>query len=111
MSRRSRSQARESGAQALRGLGFRFESRNGGSHLIVEDRFDFWPGTRVWIERRGPMRGTGLDSLVATLQGRDAPGPSPVDTMRDVLRDCREHLRASGGPESLLARINEFLDP
>lgn len=55
---RKRQHNRESSPQVLERHGVRYESRNGGIHLIVscgemgnETVVDFWPGTGKWIAR------------------------------------------------------------
>ncbi len=57
-------------AEILRKAGVRFETRNGGAHLIVEGqggKIDFWPGTGKWIDRNR-KNGRGINSLlVATI--------------------------------------------
>lgn len=35
--------------------GLKFESKNNGLHLIIEGRYDFWPTTGRWMERRRPL--------------------------------------------------------
>lgn len=44
-----------------------FEKKNGGAHLIVEQKIDFWPGTGLWIERGG-KRGRGVHKLLKYLR-------------------------------------------
>lgn len=42
--------------------------KNGGVHLIVFDRFDFWPGSGLFIDRNTQERGSGIDALLAKLR-------------------------------------------
>ena len=58
----------------LKEMGYSFESKNNGYHLIVENRFDFWPSTDKWQERvgqympiTGPHKGRGLIALSQVL--------------------------------------------
>jgi hypothetical protein len=47
----------------LRDRDIPFVVKNGGAHIIVNGRIDFWPGTGLWIERGGP-RGRGVKDLL-----------------------------------------------
>jgi hypothetical protein len=59
---------REKSAAVLAGAGVAFVSNNGGAHLVVEDRVDFWPGTGLWIVRKTLHRERGVFKLVKWLQ-------------------------------------------
>lgn len=48
-----REKNREASTQLLRDRGVFFTSHNDDSHLIVADKWDFWPGTGRWKERKG----------------------------------------------------------
>jgi hypothetical protein len=61
---------RASSADLLTQAGIEFVSKNGGAHLIV-GRFDFWPGTGLWMERGNTRRRYGVRSLIATVKGND----------------------------------------
>ena len=66
-----RAHHRESSPAMLRGAGVRFETFNGGAHLVVESgnsRIDFWPGTGLWIPRDGTRRGRGVRKLLAKIR-------------------------------------------
>lgn len=75
--RRAKQQAkradnRASSTGALRSRGIYFTSHNQGAHLIVMERWDFYPGTGKFKERRSrpgkPTReGRGLRSLLSIL--------------------------------------------
>lgn len=57
----------------LEELGIFFVSYNAGVHLVVMDRWDFWPSTGKFIERRGrpgkPKRlGRGVFNLVKHIE-------------------------------------------
>jgi len=45
---------RDNSAAILSHAGIKFDSRNGGAHLVVYHNgftFDFWPGTGKWCQR------------------------------------------------------------
>jgi hypothetical protein len=66
-SKAKRANNREQSAELLRAAGVPFESKNSGAHLIVDGRFDFWPGTGLWIERDGRgerKRNRGIRNLL-----------------------------------------------
>jgi hypothetical protein len=53
---------------ALRDAGCEVDWRNGGAHLVVDRRIDFWPGTGKWIERGNRyLQGRSLASLLMAL--------------------------------------------
>lgn len=50
----------------LKDTAVKFESKNEGTHLIVEStkgKVDFWPSTGLWITRKG-KRGRGVFALL-----------------------------------------------
>lgn len=55
---------REQSAKMLQDAGIPFDSHNHGAHLIVDGRYDFWPGTGLWIERSTKKDGRGVHSLM-----------------------------------------------
>lgn len=59
-----RADNRESSRQLLLDAGIPFQERNGGAHLIVAERFDFWPGTGKWIERGTKTYRRGVFNLI-----------------------------------------------
>jgi hypothetical protein len=63
-----RAKRRVTGAQALTEAGVPFTVHNGGAHLIVADRYDFWPGTGRWSHRDSPRSGRGVDSLLRNVK-------------------------------------------
>lgn len=86
---------RRLGAEALNRSGVPFVSKNFGAHLIVNGRYDFWPGTGYWKERGdGKRKGQGVATLLNELQNdamrrwkvssepteesRKEPGPMPA---------------------------------
>lgn len=56
-------------AQMLVDAGIQFESRNDGAHLIVEGRYDFWPGTGLWMARGEKTKRRGVRQLIARIKG------------------------------------------
>jgi len=61
---------RDQSPKLLMAAGIPFESKNGGSHLIVEggeSYVDFWPGTGKWISRDG-KRGFGVRNLIRHIE-------------------------------------------
>lgn len=81
VTREQREMNRQHAPEILKDMGYRFEVRNLGAHLIVKAArgvvIDFWPGTTKWIARadRGgrAMRGRGLASML------DHFPPEPTD--------------------------------
>jgi len=68
-----RAKNREESTRMLTEAGVHFTSHNEGAHLIVADRWDFWPGTGKFNERRGrhgkPKRaGRGVRNLLKHLE-------------------------------------------
>ena len=62
-----RARNRQSSPQQLTAAGIAYETKNGGSHLVIEPnghRIDFWPGTGLWIPRGGERRNRGVRSLI-----------------------------------------------
>tara|TARA_R110000824_G_C15230756_1_gene678521 strand:- start:9817 stop:10074 length:258 start_codon:yes stop_codon:yes gene_type:complete len=44
--------------------GVNFVSKNNGIHLIVENRFDFYPSTGLFMNRENGKRGRGVFNLI-----------------------------------------------
>lgn len=55
-------------AAMLTRAGIAFESKNGGAHLIVEGRYDFWPGTGLWMARGDRAKRYGVKNLIRRLR-------------------------------------------
>jgi hypothetical protein len=56
-----------SSTQMLQEAGVTFESKNGGTHLVVSALghvIDFWPSSGVWIMRGSPQRHRGVRKLI-----------------------------------------------
>jgi len=56
-----------SSTELLIEFGIKFESFNSGNHLYVAERFDFWPSTGKWIERKTQRHGRGYRKLINAL--------------------------------------------
>lgn len=41
-----------------------FVSKNNGAHLIVLNRWDYWPSTGLFIDRSNQKRGRGITNLL-----------------------------------------------
>lgn len=44
-----------------------FVSYNHGNHLFVDGKYDFWPSTGKFIDRRNKLEGRGVFSLIQEL--------------------------------------------
>lgn len=44
-----------------------FASKNNGLHLIIADRWDFWPSTGKWFDKVRMKRGHDIESLLASI--------------------------------------------
>lgn len=67
-SQAKRASNRETSTQRLLDAGLPFVSKNGGAHLIVKHRVDFWPGTGLWRDRQTPDTGRGIRSLLKHME-------------------------------------------
>lgn len=66
-----RGKNRKASPEILKNAGIVFESKNGGSHLVVGGPgcfIDFWPGTGRWISRNG-AKGFGVRNLIKHING------------------------------------------
>lgn len=63
-----RANNRDRSTEILVLAGIPFVSKNNGAHLIVAERFDFWPGTGLWMERGKAQKHRGIRSLVARIK-------------------------------------------
>lgn len=68
MSQEKRASNREASAAMLIEAGIQFESKNDGAHLIVADKYDFWPGTGLWMERGKTQRSRGVRGLIKRIK-------------------------------------------
>lgn len=66
-----RARNREYAPGALEAAGLPFTSHNDGVHLIVDERYDFWPGTGKWVRRgsRDAPSGRGIFNLIKHAKG------------------------------------------
>lgn len=67
-SKERRANNRDRSTEILVLAGVPFVSKNNGAHLIVDGRFDFWPGTGLWKERDARRKGRGIRSLLASVK-------------------------------------------
>ena len=58
----------QSSTEILKSKQIPFETKNNGVHLIVADRYDFWPSTGLYIDRENQKRGRGVFNLIMELQ-------------------------------------------
>lgn len=76
-SKQKRRQNREASMQLLRSRNVAFTEHNGGSHLIVEGAWDFYPGTGLYVQRGRERRsGRGVFGLLQCLHAHKF---SPTD--------------------------------
>lgn len=76
--RKAASQAKRAGnrefsTNLLRDRGVEFTSHNDGAHLVVLGKWNFWPGTGKFAERRGtasrrPREGRGVHRLLTLIE-------------------------------------------
>lgn len=66
--KKKRARNRENSAALLEEAGIKFESKNLGAHLIVEGRYDFWPGTGLWIKRGTKRKRRGVHKLIEQIK-------------------------------------------
>jgi len=66
--RRKRHDNLEKSTNLLKIKGYKFTSYNDGIHLVVEDRFNFWPSTGLFIEIKTHERGRGIFKLIKLLK-------------------------------------------
>lgn len=69
-SKEKRASNRESSTKLLTEMGIPFEAKNGGAHLIVAGKYDFWPGTGLWIARGDKAQHRGVRSLISCVSKR-----------------------------------------
>lgn len=53
-------------------LGIDFVSKNDGVHLIISNRWDFWPSTGKWFDRVRMKRGHNLETLLTSINALKA---------------------------------------
>lgn len=67
-SKEKRASNRDRSTEILVLAGIPFVSKNNGAHLVVAERYDFWPGTGLWIERGTSKKHRGIRSLVQRIK-------------------------------------------
>ena len=48
----------------IKHLGLNYESKNFGAHIIIKNRWDFWPSTGLFIDRKSKKKGRGVRNLI-----------------------------------------------
>ena len=66
-SKQRRAGNRERSIEELRNAGVAFEAKNHGTHLILRNEIDFWPGTGLWSVRASSLTGRGVFNLIRHL--------------------------------------------
>lgn len=66
-SKEKRASNRDRSTEMLVLAGIPFVSKINGAHLIVAEKYDFWPGTGLWMERGKTKRNRGIHSLMVRL--------------------------------------------
>ena len=59
----------ESSTGIMERSGVPFVSKNNGVHLIVADRWDYWPSTGLFIDRITKKKGRGVNNLLRCARG------------------------------------------
>ena len=52
----------------LTSRGIDFISKSNGVHLVVKNRWDFWPSTGLFIDRKNQKRGRGIKNLLRIIK-------------------------------------------
>lgn len=85
-----RAHNRKCSAEILEQRNVKFESKNGGAHLILKGPkgfIDFWPGTGRWVDRNG-KRGFGIRKLLRHLNVEELIIPwEEKDNGRTICQD------------------------
>jgi len=68
-SRHKRQSNRDYAPIVLQREGISYISHNGGAHLVVEHRFDYWPGTGLFMDRVTKLQHRGVRALVQRVKG------------------------------------------
>lgn len=68
MQREKKYSNRISSTSLLEKHGISFISKNNGIHLIVSDRWDFWPSTGKFIDRQTKKQGRGVFNLIRVVK-------------------------------------------
>lgn len=73
-SKQRRQRNREHAPTVLQAEGIVVVAHNGGAHLVVAGRVDYWPGTGLWIDRITKTKRRGIRPLVQFVKGLKACG-------------------------------------
>ncbi len=63
-----RARNRDMAQAELRRRGIPFTVHNDGAHLVVAERYDFWPGTGLWRARGDRTATRGIRKLIRRIQ-------------------------------------------
>lgn len=66
-SQEKRAKNRERSQALLVKAGIQFTTHNNGAHLVVAERYDFWPGTGYWRARGENTARRGVHKLIARI--------------------------------------------
>jgi len=61
---------RDASTRMLTAAGISFVSKNDGAHLIVAERYDFWPGTGLWMARGDKTKQRGVSNLIKRIKAK-----------------------------------------
>jgi hypothetical protein len=61
---------RGASARMLTAAGITFVTKNDGAHLIVAERYDFWPGTGLWMARGDKTKRRGVVNLIKRIKAK-----------------------------------------
>lgn len=67
-SKEIRDKNRKNAALLLNAENIAFQSKNHGAHLIIANRWDLWPGTGKWRDRKVNKYSHGLTSLIKLIK-------------------------------------------
>lgn len=70
-SKMKRAQNRQNSVELLTEKNIPFTSNNGNVHLVVAERYDFWPGTGLWSDRhdkQSKQKNRGVFSLIKRIE-------------------------------------------
>lgn len=98
--------------QALRASGVPYKPFS-DHHLIVADRFDFWPSTGKWHERKpgAPYHANGIAGLLAVIASNPAPAPTSQETRARTRTRTRPLPSAMPVPSETRAIEREWFAP
>lgn len=71
-SQKRRGENRLNSPLILNAEGIGFVSHNHEAHLVVQERWDFWPGTGLWYDRQTRRKGRGVRRLIGVIRSVEA---------------------------------------